>query len=444
MIVSVSGKIGSGKDTVGSIIQYLTTYKSYGYTHPTTEKDFNDFTKNNHFNSWKIVKWADKLKDMVCILLSCTRKQLEDRVFKETPLGEEWTSYGYANGFWSHSDNNPSHKTMDTIQCDKETYEEQKRINWQTAYKRELTPRLLMQLLGTECGRNILHPNVWVTSTLNDYKGDIEIWKDIIGYESKYQISNFGRVKGLDRKIIYGDESKGEYHTKKESILKSTITGHYEMIKLEGNNSVTIHSLVANHFIPKIENKNYINHIDQNPLNNFYKNLEWCTQSENILSANKNGNGNIGSKQADAKLTEQDVIKIKEYLKNKTYKQNKIAELFNISTTTISDIKHGRKWAHIGNDGNVVNIKTVSPILPINLPNWIITDTRFPNEADAVKSRGGINIRLQRNSDLDNNDIHVSETALDFYKFDYVVDNNGTIEDLIIKVKEILIKEQII
>ena len=318
MIVSVSGKIGSGKDTVGKIIQYLiymTKDVAGRYYPPDVFIDEIHDVYLDHASNWKIVKWADKLKDMVCILLSCTREQLEDRVFKETPLGEEWTSYGYANGFWSHSDNNPSHKTMDTIQCDKETYEEQKRINWQTAYKRELTPRLLMQLLGTECGRQIIHSNVWVTSTLNDYRGDIEIWKDIIGYESKYQISNFGRVKGLDRKIIYGDESKGEYHTKKESILKSTITGHYEMIKLEGNNSVTIHSLVANHFIPKIENKNYINHIDQNPLNNFYKNLEWCTQSENILSANKNGNGNIGSKQADAKLTEQDVIKIKEYLK---------------------------------------------------------------------------------------------------------------------------------
>ena len=65
------------------------------------------------------------------------------------------------------------------------------------------------------------------------------------------------------------------------------------------------------------------------------------------------------------------------------------------------------------------------------LPNYIITDVRFPNEADAVKQRKGINIRLQRNSDLDNNDTHISESALDFYKFDYVVDNNGTIEELI-------------
>ena len=105
-------------------------------------------------------------------------------------------------------------------------------------------------------------------------------------------------------------------------------------------------------------------------------------------------------------------------------------------------------------------MKTISPILPINLPNWIITDTRFPNEADAVKSRGGINIRIERDDYIfdgagkriiptkeyvnTSNKQHESETALDNYTFDYVIDNNGTIEDLIIKVKEILIKENII
>ena len=98
--------------------------------------------------------------------------------------------------------------------------------------------------------------------------------------------------------------------------------------------------------------------------------------------------------------------------------------------------------------------------IPYEYPNWIITDTRFPNEADAVKSRDGINIRIERDDYVfdesgkriiptkeyvnTNNKQHESETALDDYSFDYVIDNNGTIEDLIIKVKEILIKENII
>jgi hypothetical protein len=77
--------------------------------------------------------------------------------------------------------------------------------------------------------------------------------------------------------------------------------------------------------------------------------------------------------------------------------------------------------------------------------NWIITDCRFLNEAQAIKDRNGIIIRIQRNQDLDDCKVkHISETALDLYKFDYIIDNNTSIDDLIIKVKEILIKTNII
>lgn len=77
-------------------------------------------------------------------------------------------------------------------------------------------------------------------------------------------------------------------------------------------------------------------------------------------------------------------------------------------------------------------------------PNWLITDVRFPNELQVIKDRGGIVIRVNRNNSLLRSVIHESETVLDNATFDYVIDNNGTIEELVIKVKEILIKENII
>ena len=65
--------------------------------------------------------------------------------------------------------------------------------------------------------------------------------------------------------------------------------------------------------------------------------------------------------------------------------------------------------------------------------NWIVTDVRFENEANAIRENGGILIRINRNTGL--NDTHISETALDDYKdFDLVIDNNGTIDELIDKV----------
>lgn len=74
--------------------------------------------------------------------------------------------------------------------------------------------------------------------------------------------------------------------------------------------------------------------------------------------------------------------------------------------------------------------------------NWIITDVRFPNELNAVDQRDGLCLRLTRNSDNKSN--HISETALDNAVFDYVIDNDGTIEELIEKVRGILLNEKLI
>lgn len=79
---------------------------------------------------------------------------------------------------------------------------------------------------------------------------------------------------------------------------------------------------------------------------------------------------------------------------------------------------------------------------------WVITDVRFPNEFKAIKEKGGIVIRVNRpghgNSMKELADAHPSETALDGHEFDYVIENNGNLEQLITKVKEILVTENII
>jgi hypothetical protein len=80
------------------------------------------------------------------------------------------------------------------------------------------------------------------------------------------------------------------------------------------------------------------------------------------------------------------------------------------------------------------------------LPNWIITDMRFPNEMKAVKERKGITIRVSRTGihTPKVEDLHPSETSLDDAEFDYHIDNSGTIEDLVEKVKQILTKSGVI
>ena len=79
----------------------------------------------------------------------------------------------------------------------------------------------------------------------------------------------------------------------------------------------------------------------------------------------------------------------------------------------------------------------------LGYPNWIITDVRFPNEANIIKEKEGILIRLNREGIESDN--HFSEVALDDYTdFNYIIDNNNCIECLIEKVKEILKFEKLI
>ena len=91
-------------------------------------------------------------------------------------------------------------------------------------------------------------------------------------------------------------------------------------------------------------------------------------------------------------------------------------------------------------EGEGIEIDDVSLIK--DYPNWIITDMRFPNEMEAVVAKGGITIRVVRQGTILGT--HPSETALDGHTMHYEIINNGTIEDLIEKVRTILIKENII
>lgn len=272
MLIGVSGKINSGKDLVGRIIQYIIwkdkVEKGYVPSGNYYQKDFfeNNYDSQGALSGWKIKKFADKLKDIVCLLLGCTRQELESHGFKETELGEQWWYYKGEVGLYPYNTPYEANKKLPLV---------------------KLTPRLLLQLLGTQCGRQIIHPNIWVNATMADYK------------------------------------------------LEGEIAGTY------------------------------------------------------------------------------------------------------------SDFKAG-----LTNDfGGITNIK---------YPNWIITDVRFSNEADAIKQRGGIVIRVNRpckecglltthKISCSKNIIeHESETALDDYNFDYIIDNSEGIDFLIEQVRIILIREGII
>lgn len=104
---------------------------------------------------------------------------------------------------------------------------------------------------------------------------EIEIWKDIEGYEGLYQVSNFGNVKSLNynrsgkEKILKPQKNKNKYL-------------HISLCKNKNQKTFTIHRLVALAFIPNLHNYPCVNHIDENKENNHVDNLEWCTHEYNM------------------------------------------------------------------------------------------------------------------------------------------------------------------
>lgn len=107
-LIGISGKMQSGKDTVASIIKKLS------------------------YIDWEIVKFADTLKDITCLLLNCSREDLESSDFKSSPLDDRWQNF----------------------------------------HNEQLTPRKVMQLIGTDLFRNGLHPNTWVNTLSNKFTND--------------------------------------------------------------------------------------------------------------------------------------------------------------------------------------------------------------------------------------------------------------------------------
>lgn len=122
MIIGINGKIGSGKDTVGGIIQYFTSdYKDkYDY------KEWIDRVENydsNTYSPWRIKKFAGKLKEIASLLTGVPAYSFEDQDFKKLDMNPEWG----------------------------------------------MTYREFLQKLGTEAMREGLHTNVWVNALFADY-----------------------------------------------------------------------------------------------------------------------------------------------------------------------------------------------------------------------------------------------------------------------------------
>lgn len=157
-----------------------------------------------------------------------------------------------------------------------------------------------------------------------------EIWKRF--EKTTYLVSDQGRVMNGDKIMALCVNSHGY---------------NYLDIWYEGKRRLLlVHRLVALCFLENPENKLTVNHKDGRKTNNTRDNLEWATYAENIQHAYATGLNHVGSASVNAKLNEEDVLKIHALLVDGVSNQE-VADFYEVSSGTISEIRLGRTWKHV-------------------------------------------------------------------------------------------------
>lgn len=173
MIIGISGKIGAGKNTVASIIQYLIWADSMkGSSDIPVFKDWKDWI-NPEDSGWSQKSFASKLKQIASILTGVPIEKWEDQTFKDSFMREEWIKIILS---WKHGDDGPGSISFANVKDVKDYVDNNFEDSWedvvaqgQITYQ-HMTYRQFLQELGTNAIRDKIHPNTWVNALFADYK----------------------------------------------------------------------------------------------------------------------------------------------------------------------------------------------------------------------------------------------------------------------------------
>lgn len=160
-----------------------------------------------------------------------------------------------------------------------------------------------------------------------------EIWKDVVGYEGKYQVSNLGRLRSRFKIRNPVKRKDGYWHA------KLRIKG-VEKVKL-------IHRLVAESFLIGRPDQLEVNHKDGDRANSNLSNLEWVTRGENAKHAFKFlGKSNRGEKNPRNKIPESEIKLLRTFKNNKASREF-FSKRYGILPSSVTGIINRRTWKHV-------------------------------------------------------------------------------------------------
>ena len=222
MIISLSGKKQSGKDTVATLINGIIL--SNLYNEGINGINYKDYANENYF---KVKRFAGSLKKIISAILNISLEDLESEKVKNSFLGEEWWYYGVDNTKYPYLDY-------------KDFSEDQLKSQFGEYNLVKLTPRLFLQLLGTEGGRKVIHPDIWVNSTLSEYNSnkkwlitDTRFPNEINGIKRKAEKSIFINVVRLKTYKEWYEDLKSIMTISRIPNLFTNYTWETEKVRIE-------------------------------------------------------------------------------------------------------------------------------------------------------------------------------------------------------------------
>ena len=187
------------------------------------------------------------------------------------------------------------------------------------------------------CAVGTLKTNFSVWLRLEDFPH--EEWRDIIGYEGLYQVSNFGRIKSFHKNKV---------------IIRNlvTLTEGYKQVSLDKDGKrkcKNVHELVAKAFLTNPENKPIIDHYDRNTTNNCVWNLSWVTNSENQRRAVELGSKKCGCDNPRSNFTPEQVREIRRLYVRGSHEFSSVAlaKKFGVAISTIKRIVNGKSYKNV-------------------------------------------------------------------------------------------------